>query len=363
MTTPNESSAIPIENNGPSEAIEGAEQVVETALTTASARPPEEKALVEVRGAIQRIENVRTFIAMALKPGRDYASIRSLARQDSTATGDEPEKATLLLPGAEKVALYLGLRPEVVVKIRDLGNGHMSFATFVKLIEKKTGIVIGSGQGSCSTMETKYAYRYLPSREAPADDFEVARQKALGLGRFRKVGKKAGEWVWCERIPNPNIHDEHHTCRLISDKRAFVHAVRRTAGLSEEFTQDLEDYIDAEIVSTMVQPPKQPTRASESKPQEHAAAPKTEGHSAPSKSDKEKNAATAKLEDVRIVSDGKLCVVKLAGGFELSTFDEDQFENLKAMKGKRITVEYTTTKKADKTYFNLTDWWQTAETT
>jgi hypothetical protein len=73
---------------------------------------------------------------------------------------------------------------------------------------------------------------------------------------------------------------------------------------------------------------------------------------------------TAKITDVEVIrAEGKrgYARVTVAGGMKLSTFDEAEFDNLKAMKGRRAVIEYTKTEKDGKPYFNISNWWQAAE--
>src|SRR5437773_2557293 len=106
---------------------------VDTALGPDAPEPIEALELtgrgLSVQATVARLENIRTFIANALKPGVDYASIKELSKRGD-ASDAEPEKRTLLLPGAEKVALYMGLRPRSTTKVRDLGNGNVLIAVY-----------------------------------------------------------------------------------------------------------------------------------------------------------------------------------------------------------------------------------------
>ena len=70
------------------------------------------------------------------------------------------EKKSLLKPGAELVcALYqLDLQTENV-RVEDLGNGHREYVVTSVAYHRPSGMRVGSGEGSASTMESKYRYR------------------------------------------------------------------------------------------------------------------------------------------------------------------------------------------------------------
>lgn len=134
------------------------------------------------------------------------------ALQDGTHYGTVPgcgKKPTLLLPGAEKIALMFGWSYDTVVDQRDLDGGHREYTVTVKLIDRKTGQLMGTGIGLCTTMESKYRYR-----------------------RDKRTNK---------RSENPDIADVYNTVLKMAKKRALVDAVKSTAAASDIFTQDIED--------------------------------------------------------------------------------------------------------------------------
>jgi len=69
------------------------------------------------------------------------------------------EKPTLLKPGAEKLSFMFRLAPEYTVTERACPGEHREYQVICNLRSTRSSIVMGSGLGSCSTMETKYRYR------------------------------------------------------------------------------------------------------------------------------------------------------------------------------------------------------------
>lgn len=168
---------------------------------------------------IQAQNEAREMVHQALLAGRDYGVI--------PGTGDKP---TMLKPGAERVALGFGCyygTPEILEqeidhdrevrwsktkavwegpkgnrrKVRDehvagTSLGLYRYVVRVPVINRETGQIVGSGVGACSSMESKY-------------------------------------------IERPR--DVENTVLKMAFKRAIVAACLTTFGLSDEFTQDVED--------------------------------------------------------------------------------------------------------------------------
>lgn len=151
------------------------------------------------------------------------------ALQDGTHYGTVPgcgKKPTLLLPGAEKIALMFGWSYDTEVSQRDLDGGHREYTVTVRLIDRKTGQLMGTGIGLCTTMESKYRYR-----------------------RDKSTGK---------RSENPDIADVYNTVLKMAKKRALVDAVKSTAAASDIFTQDIEDMGAVEVHPVYEVPEQQP---------------------------------------------------------------------------------------------------------
>jgi hypothetical protein len=170
---------------------------------------------------LQAQEEARALIQQALQPGRDYGVI--------PGTGDKP---TLLKPGSERVLAAFGCYPDPEVLEQEVdhdrevhwqkrkkrwNNKHRGDKTFTwvvedgvslglyryvvrcRLVRRETGEVVGSGIGSCSSMESKYVDR---------------------------------------------PRDSENTILKMAKKRAQIDATLSTFGLSDQFTQDVEDNPD-----------------------------------------------------------------------------------------------------------------------
>ena len=151
-----------------------------------------------------RREIIREFISRQLKSGTDYGTITSNGRES---------KPSLFKPGAERICLLLQLRPRFSADRATLamaGNPPGLFAYICRLMDSH-GNIVGEGRGAAALTE----------REG---------------------------WTVNNTIK-------------ICEKRAQVDAVLRVAGLSEIFTQDIEDLDQRQAMSHDAPRPPAPAEA------------------------------------------------------------------------------------------------------
>jgi hypothetical protein len=218
-------------------------------------------AVPSIKGTIKNLENVRRFVTRCLNADLQDALARLPAGQklsDEERTrlevdwGTIPgvDKPFLKQPGAEKVLFWLNLRPTYTKREVELPGGHLEIIASCKFYSKKTKEEVFEGPDcSCSTMESNYRFRWADvDKDKKPPEAEQDRLKRIGFGRFRRKaiwvhGKKTGEeWVWQERVENPNIHDERNKVRQIGEKRALVKGVRNMGAMSEIFTSDPSEW-------------------------------------------------------------------------------------------------------------------------
>ncbi len=172
------------------------------------------KPIAPIAEIIEQQNALRQFIKQALVKDRDYGEIPGI------------DKPTLLKPGAERINAAYGViaRFSIVEReidhdrenkwrkekrvydrgtwtgetqtIEGLSYGLYRFVILCELVHRETGIVVGSCVGSCSTLESKY-------------------------------------------IDRPR--DVENTIIKMGEKRAYIGATVLAYGLSDEFTQDVED--------------------------------------------------------------------------------------------------------------------------
>lgn len=208
-------------------------------MTAPEALPPEEAEVKEPGALVARpakgghavILRPITTPAEMIARHKELGQLVNEALQDGTDYGKIPGtgKPTLLKPGAERLCIAFGLEARYTVETAEVDhdrpvewrkskkkwrNAHRGDKEFTwveevgasvglyryvvrcDLLHRGTGEIVGSGLGSCSSMESKYVDR-------PRD---------------------------CE-----------NTVLKMGQKRALIAAVLNTLGLSDRFTQDVED--------------------------------------------------------------------------------------------------------------------------
>jgi hypothetical protein len=166
------------------------------------------------------------------------------------------KKPSLLKPGAEAISSTFQLCPKYEINKVELGNGHREYEIVCNLHTPDGGFV-GSGVGSCSTMEGKYRYRTgegevtgipVPKAFWDSRNPQILKQTANDAGiegdKFGTKKDDSGKWMISthgERVEHDNPADYYNTVLKMGKKRAFVDAVLTATGASDIFTQDIED--------------------------------------------------------------------------------------------------------------------------
>lgn len=191
-----------------------------------------------LRAAISRQEQLRTllleYLVRAMKPRQHYYWL-------SEADQKAKKKPSLTKEGAlNLIDLFAGSQPgkmravphQPVKEIEP--DGHLTVWSRVDIVNDR-GEVVATGDGCCSTHESKYAYRWLWPSEVPEKD-------RAGMVT-RTVTTKRGK-VKQYRVATENSRDHWNTVLKMSDKRGTVAGALKLPLVSELFTQDLEDLID-----------------------------------------------------------------------------------------------------------------------
>jgi hypothetical protein len=282
--------------------------------------------IISLQAAIDRRRMVIQYVTEMFVTGVDFHEIPGTGRE-----GEAPKKV-LSKAGAENLCSFFGLRPQFSVAERDYDitgerYGEPRFYARYKCLLVKNDEILGDGEGSCNSWESKYRYRWVSADHAAQAGFdpetlpkrgdfiiepEFAIKKAETGGKYgkpaeywkafddaitagtatkvkrkKKDGGEMDAWQigsYVYRVPNPEISDIINTVEKMAQKRALIAAVLIATGISGMFTQDLEDlqpepeYREGTPVDAVTtQPPKQ-----ESKPaQQTASAPKPPAASKP----------------------------------------------------------------------------------
>ena len=201
-------------------------------------------------------------------------------------------KPALLKPGAEKLCSFFGLDPEFTPLVEEIdwtGAWHEGEALcYVRYRCRlsRDGRILGVGEGSCNSWESRYRYRWVPVEQIPDSldrsrilkreghrticEFEFAidrsettgvygkpaeywqkLKKTIAAGTARRIERdsrqgKLPAWEFDSdttlyRVPNPDVADLINTIQKMAQKRALVAATLIATNASEFFTQDVED--------------------------------------------------------------------------------------------------------------------------
>ncbi|EMO43815.1 hypothetical protein [Leptospira santarosai] len=162
-------------------------------------------------------------------------------------------KPSLYKSGAEKLSFVFRLATEYTIRQTDLPGGHREYEVICKLYSIETGKFLGSGVGICSTMEKKYRYRneYKATNEPVPKTYWDNGQNKKYLPKGMSVTKTESGWrlARVEQIENPDIADCYNTVLKIGKKRSQVDATLTVTAASDIFSQDIEDFVEADSVS------------------------------------------------------------------------------------------------------------------
>jgi len=175
---------------------------------------------------VNQITLIQELMRLVMKEGEHFGKI--------PGCGDKP---VLLKSGAEKLAFMFRLAPTYEIKVHDLQNNHREYEVITTLTHIPSGRIVSQGVGFCSTMESKFRYRW-QNTNLKLSKIEADKLKAAGKGKWSKIGN---EWIWQEKIENDNIVDTFNTILKMAKKRSLVDAILSSTAASDIFNQDLEE--------------------------------------------------------------------------------------------------------------------------
>lgn len=204
--------------------------------------------VMSIDAAVERRDAIVAFVKRIMVEDQDFGVIPGTK-----------SKPVLLKPGAEKLSSFFGLEPEStqMAETMDLlgveHNGEPFYYIRYKVRLIRQGVVMGVGEGSCNSWESKYRYRDA-SRKCPVCNAEaIIKGKEEYGGGWLCFGKKGGcgakfgdndKSITEQKIGrtlNPDVADLINTIQKMAHKRALVAATLLATSASEFFTQDLED--------------------------------------------------------------------------------------------------------------------------
>lgn len=187
--------------------------------------------VMSIAEAQERLHQFQGFVKAVMVEGVDFGKIPGV------------EKPTLLKPGAEKLAEIYGLSIEVDVaeRIENWEGGFFHYEVRCHLRSKRTGQIMATGIGSCNTKEKRYSDRWAFERDIPDGVEKATLKRRTGTS---KAGKPYTEYL----VPNADVFTLVNTVLKMAKKRAMIDAVLSATRSSGIFTQDVEDWVESEIV-------------------------------------------------------------------------------------------------------------------
>jgi len=219
------------ENNVPL----GDERALEARATPLTPAMQQEMSIEQVEA---RVNKVRQLQARLMKEDIHYGNVPGT------------DRPTLFKPGAELICLTFMFDPQYEHDIKQDGQ-HREIVSRCVLYHIPTGNRIASGEGSCSTYESKYAYRKAGA-ECPKCGKELRRSKDRpSYYCWTKMGGCGNTFPLNDsrikvsgRIPNADLADQYNTVLKMANKRSLTAAVLNATAASEIYTQDMEDMVE-----------------------------------------------------------------------------------------------------------------------
>jgi hypothetical protein len=251
--------------------------------------------IVSIDDCINRRQAVISFVKAIMVADTDYGRIPGTA------------KDVLLKPGAEKLITFFGLSPEFVIinEVLDWDKPLFFYSYKCRLI--RNGVVIGEGDGSCNSRESRYAWRWIAQGDIGDQDISqcqrrgksisefafaidkgetegqygkpqtywdmwtsaIANGSAIAVKKATKTGKELDAWSMSGyeyRVPNPDICDLVNTIQKMAQKRALIAATLIGVNASEFFTQDLEDLVIEQRAESTIVAVSRPVETAPAKP-------------------------------------------------------------------------------------------------
>lgn len=209
---------------------------------------------VKATELVERLEVIREAMQSAMQPNVDYGRIPGT------------DKPALYKPGAEKLGVLFQLDIQLANEKHWGPGDHLLVISRATVFHSPSGLRLGSGEGTCSTRERKYAYRSqqrtCPQCQATAvikgkDEYGggwLCWRKRDGCGATFADGDQSIEGQPVGEIENPDLPDLWNTIVKMAAKRARIDAVLAATGASALFTQDVEDQAHPDAGAPQTEP-------------------------------------------------------------------------------------------------------------
>jgi len=127
-------------------------------------------------------------------------------------------------PGASTLINAFNCYPQPKILYREVTEVKIAYVLNVYLISREDKQVKATGTGACTTLETKYGYRWVPDPENYGYDRKDLKKRTRGEQTFY-------------RIPNPDWSELENTILKMARKRAEVDAALGLPGVARSLTR------------------------------------------------------------------------------------------------------------------------------
>ena len=205
---------------------------------------------MDITTAKKRLEELQQFIKFYLTDQGKHADYGIIPGTD---------KPTLLKPGADKLCeVYLleddyFIVPEYSQEDWDRDPPLFDYTVKCVLTDRRTGVKVSSGLGSCNSYEGKYRWRDANKKCPKCGKESIIKGKEQYGGGWLCYGKKGGcgakfadgddsiEGQKTGKVPNDDLATYKNTILKMAKKRAKVDATLSATRSSGIFTQDMDD--------------------------------------------------------------------------------------------------------------------------
>jgi hypothetical protein len=209
----------------------------------------------QIRRQMELREIMTEYLRGSMVEGHHYYYFNKLGKQGQTEVGGpRDDKPALTQDGAYNLmGLFKCVAGPAITNIIRHGDGHITVVSEVPIYNQE-GALVATGNGSCTTRESKYAYRKgertCPNCEQPAiikgkkeyGGGWVCFAKKGGCGAKFEDGDQSIESQTVGRVENTDIADLENTVLKMSVKRANTAGVRKLPLVSEIFATDPNEH-------------------------------------------------------------------------------------------------------------------------
>lgn len=179
---------------------------------------------------------MKSFIEKNLVKGKHFYSFKQ--------TKDGKTQWSLNKAGAEKIlAVFNCFADTKEIKERELGGGHFEVDVKIDVISRQSGMVVGSGIGSCNSKEKKYSYSAFNPLDIKNAVIKMAKKRAvvdatLYLGCVSEYFTQ--DWESKEDLP-PGYESEEEKSEDYTEE---IRLLREELGIKKE---ELKSKIDGNM--------------------------------------------------------------------------------------------------------------------